>query len=150
MTLPVDPALLTLLGTIFTLLVVASIAGWALGGAVTSDDACATMKNVNARIRAWWVMAGVFGATLAGGFTWSILLFGVVSFLALREFVNILPLHHGNHRLLVWSFFVVLPLQYALVWAGWYGLFTILIPVYGVESSARRSPSVFRDDDASA
>ena len=29
-----------------------------------------------------------------------------------------------------WSFFIVTPIQYCLVWAHWYGLFTILIPVY--------------------
>lgn len=130
MTLLTDPALLMLLGTLFTLLVVASIAGWVLGRVLTGDAARATMANVNARIRAWWVMAGVFAVTLAAGFTWSILLFGLVSFLALREFVTMAPTHHGDHRPLAWSFFVVLPLQYALVWAGWYGLFSILIPVY--------------------
>ena len=130
MTLAIDAGLLTLLGTVFALLVVASIAGWVLGRVMTSEAGRATTANVNARIRAWWVMAGVFAATLAGGFTWSILLFGFVSFLALREFVSMVPTHHGDHRPLVWSFVVVLPLQYALVWVGWYGLFSILIPVY--------------------
>ena len=130
MNLQADRSLLMLLGTLFVLLVVASIAGWALGRAVTSDSARATMANVNARIRAWWVMAAVFGATLAGGTTWSILLFGLVSFLALREFVTMVPTRRGDHRPLAWAFFIVLPLQYALVWAGWYGLFSILIPVY--------------------
>src|SRR5262245_50664069 len=130
MRLPIDPALLTMLGTILVLLVVASIAGWTLGRVLTNEVARATMKNVNARIRAWWVMAGVFALTLAVGFTGSILLFGVVSFLALREFGTFVPAQRGDHRPLVWPFFVVLPLQYALVWIGWYGLFTILIPVY--------------------
>jgi phosphatidate cytidylyltransferase len=130
MTLRTDPALLTLLGTVFGLLVVASTTGWALGRVMTSDGARATLENVNARIRAWWVMAGVFAATLAGGFTWSILLFALVSFLALREFVTMVPTHRGDHRPLAWSFFIVLPVQYALVWVGWYGLFSILIPVY--------------------
>jgi len=31
---------------------------------------------------------------------------------------------------LFWSFFVITPLQYVLVGIGWYGLFSILIPVY--------------------
>ena len=130
MTLPVDPILLTLLGTILTLLVVASIAGWVLGRVVTSDAARATMKNVNTRIRAWWVMAGVFAVTLAAGFTWSIVLFALVSFFALREFVTMVPRRDGDRHSPAWWFFVVLLLQYALVWVGWYGLFTILIPVY--------------------
>ena len=130
MTLLADRTLLTLIGTILMLLIVASIAGWVLARVLTNDVARATMENVNTRIRAWWVMAGVFALTLAVGFTGSILLFGVVSFLALREFVNFVPTQRGDHRPLMWPFFVVLPLQYALVWIGWYGLFTILIPVY--------------------
>jgi phosphatidate cytidylyltransferase len=130
MTISTNPALLTLLTTVFALLMVASIAGWALARTLTSDAARATLANVNARIRAWWVMAGVFAVTLAAGPVWSILLFALVSFLALREFVTMSSTRRGDHRALAWSFFAVLPLQYALVWAGWYGLFSIMIPVY--------------------
>jgi phosphatidate cytidylyltransferase len=60
----------------------------------------------------------------------SILLFSLVSFLALREFVTLAPTRLGDHRTLFWSFFVVTPIQYYLVWSGWYGLFSILVPVY--------------------
>jgi len=37
----------------------------------------------------------------------------------------------GDHETLFWGFFVFLPLQYWLVGIQWYGLFAILIPVYG-------------------
>jgi len=125
-----DRELLALIVGVLALLVVASVAGWTLTRRTMTAADRATVENINARVRAWWVMAGVFAATLAAGFTWSILLFGLVSFLALREFVTMAPTRPGDHRPLAWSFFVVLPLQFALVWAGWYGLFSILIPVY--------------------
>ena len=54
----------------------------------------------------------------------------MISFLALREFVTLAPTRPGDHRALFWSFFVVTPVQYYLVWLEWYGLFSILIPVY--------------------
>jgi len=57
-------------------------------------------------------------------------LFGLTSFLALREFITLTPTHRGDHRALFWAFFVVLPLQYYLIAIRWYGLFSILIPVY--------------------
>ena len=60
----------------------------------------------------------------------SILLFSLISFLALREFVTLAPTKPGDHRALFWSFFVVTPVQYYLIWIEWYGLFSILIPVY--------------------
>jgi phosphatidate cytidylyltransferase len=36
----------------------------------------------------------------------------------------------GDHRVLLWAFWFFLPLQYWLVVAQWYGLFSILVPVY--------------------
>jgi phosphatidate cytidylyltransferase len=57
-------------------------------------------------------------------------LFGLLSFFALREFISLSPTRRSDHRSLVLAFFVVLPLQYLLVWGGHYNLFTVFIPVY--------------------
>ena len=74
-------------------------------------------------------MAGLFVIAVTMGTVVSILLFALTSFLALREFVTLAPTKPGDHRALFWSFFVVTPVQY-LIWMQWYGLFSILIPVY--------------------
>jgi phosphatidate cytidylyltransferase len=79
---------------------------------------------------AWWVMAVVFMLSVAIGPAGSIVLFATLSFLALREFVTLSPTSPADHRTLVWCFFVATPLQYGLIWLGWYGLFSILVPVY--------------------
>ena len=55
-----DRPLLLLVSGVVTLLVVASTAGWILGRRVTSRSARVTVDNINARIRAWWVMALLF------------------------------------------------------------------------------------------
>lgn len=130
MTLFQDRALVLLVSGVLGLLVVASIAGALLSRRVTSAAGRATVDNVNARIRAWWIMVGVFVGAVAAGRGASIVLFGFISFLALREFVTLAPTRPGDHRALFWSFFIVTPLQYYLVWSGWYGLFSVLIPVY--------------------
>ena len=130
MTMFEDRALVGLVGGVLALLVVGSIAGWILGRRVTSDKGRATVDNINARIRAWWIMALIFVIALATGRVVSIVLFTFISFLALREFVTLAPTRPGDHRALFWSFFIVTPLQYYLVWMEWYGLFSILIPVY--------------------
>ena len=130
MRLAVDATLLRLVGGVVALLVLASAAGWLASRFVTGDANRTTVENINARIRAWWVMALIFAASLATGAVGSILLFTLISFLALREFITLAPTMPGDHRALFWCFFVATPLQYALIWIGWYGLFSILIPVY--------------------
>jgi phosphatidate cytidylyltransferase len=130
MTLLKDTALVTLVGGVLALLVVASIAGWILGRRVTSASGRATVDNINARIRAWWAMAAIFVIAVTTGTVASIVLFSLMSFLALREFVTLVPTKPGDHRALFWSFFIVTPVQYFLIWLQWYGLFSILIPVY--------------------
>ena len=88
------------------------------------------MANLRARVQAWWVMCGVLAIALLTGATGSVLLFALVSFLALREFITLAPTRHGDHHTLLWIFFIVTPIQYWLVWRDWYGLFAIFIPVY--------------------
>src|SRR5205823_12909933 len=48
----------------------------------------------------------------------------------LREFMSPTYPRRGDHDALATSFFIVLPLQYWFVWSGWYGLYSIFIPVY--------------------
>ena len=130
MTLLEDAALNALVGGVLGLLVLASAAGWLLDRRVTSASGRATVDNINTRIRAWWVMAFLFVVAVTAGPLISILLFALTSFLALREFVTLAPTRAADHRALFWSFFIVLPLQYYLIWRQWYGLFSVLIPVY--------------------
>jgi len=125
-----DGTLPALIGGLFAVLIVASIVGWLLSRRYRTGTALATVTNVNARIRAWWVMVLCFVTGLVAGRGSSVLLFAVISLLALREFITIAATRAGDHRPLAWSFFIVTPLQYLLVWRGWYGLFSILIPVY--------------------
>lgn len=88
------------------------------------------IANLDARVKAWWVMVAVFCGAIATGPIGSVVMFGLVSLFALREFITLTPTTKGDHRSLFWVFFVITPLQYYLVADQWYGLFTVLIPVY--------------------
>jgi len=125
-----DPALVRLVGGILALLVVASALGAVLARKAGSEAARATVANLNARIRAWWLMVAVFTIAVWTGGIGSIVLFALMSLLALREFVTLAPTRREDHRTLLWSFFAVTPLQYLLIAIRWYGLFAIMIPVY--------------------
>ena len=119
-----------LLCCVFLILALATLIGMLLARRTGTESSRAIIKNLNARIRSWWWMCGVILlAVLAGDFG-SIILFGLVSFLALREFVTLTPTRRADHAVLCWCFFVFLPVQYMLVAIGWYGLFSIFVPVY--------------------
>lgn len=125
-----DRELLYLAGGVLALLLAASLIGWFASRRTLSEAGRATVANLNARIRAWWIMTAIFGLALATGGMGSIVLFAFTSFMALREFITLTPTRYGDHRALFWAFFVVTPLQYLLLAVEWYGMFTILIPVY--------------------
>lgn len=95
--------------------------------------------NYNARVGAWWVMVAVVFVALWWRPLGTVVLLGLLSFLALREFVTLTYTRYADHRTLFWAFFVITPLQYLLVAIDWYGLFAILIPVYGFAFTAIRS-----------
>ena len=130
MSLVWDRQLLILLGGIAGLLTLSSLVGLLLDRRVQTESARAVVDNLNARIRSWWVMTAVFVAALATGGIGSVMLFALISFVALREFVTLTPTRRADHRTLFWAFFGFAPVQYLLVGTQWYGLFVIFIPVY--------------------
>lgn len=123
-------ALLPVVATILTILVVASIAGFVLERRAKDEKSLATVRNLNARTRSWWVMVAVLGGAIWAGATTTILLFALLSFTALREFWTLTPARRGDQLALFLSFFVVLPIHYALLLDRWYGLMAVFIPVY--------------------
>jgi phosphatidate cytidylyltransferase len=121
---------LTLFAGVVAVLVVASIVGYVLHRRLAADAPNPTIDNLNARIKAWWWMVGLIGLGFALGKAGVIVLFALASLAALREFITLTPTRRGDHSALAVAFFVVLPLQYYLVWIDWYGLYSVFIPVY--------------------
>lgn len=130
-----NPEVLRVLLWLVAVLVVASGIGFVLRlkkpGPVTD--------NLVARTNAWWVMVLVFGLAVSIGHLGATLLFALLSFLALREYLTLTPTAPADHRALFWAFFVVLPLQYWWVWEKWYGMFSIFVPVYAFLFLAMRT-----------
>ena len=115
---------------IFGVLIVASIVGYVLQRRLSPDGSNAAIENLNARIKAWWVMVVLIGIAFIAGRAGVILLFAFCSFAALREFVTLINTKRADHWALAAAFFVALPVQYYLLWAEQYGIYSIFIPVY--------------------
>ncbi len=125
-----DQQLLWLLGGILVTLVISSLVTRVLEARAGAAGPSPTIQNLAARVRAWWVMVGVFALALVTGGLGSVVLFALMSFMALREFITLTPSRPSDHVALFVAFFLVLPFQYVLTGIRWYELFTIFVPVY--------------------
>ena len=115
-----DLRTLILLGTVLGLLAAASIIGRVLRRSADTTLNPAMVKTFRSRVNAWWTMyailiAGflvdfafryVFRATIA-----TVVLFGLVSFWAHREYITKNPTRRGDHPTHLRNVFILKPLQ---------------------------------------
>jgi phosphatidate cytidylyltransferase len=111
-------------------LVLASAVAALLKWRVAKGQPHSVIDNLVARINAWWVMVLVIGLAFLFGKAGVIVLFLLISFYALREFLTLAYTRRGDHLAIAACFFIVLPVQYLLIWIEWYGLYSIFVPVY--------------------
>ena len=132
-----------LLGVVFLVLVLALGAIYALRRQPENIVNPAVRRTFELRVRAWCMM---FAILVAGFFLRGVngpaILFGLVSFWALREYITMTPTRPADHKTLFWALFFFTPAQYVLVGLGdpnqwssrgsdlYYGMFSALIPVY--------------------
>lgn len=126
----IDSELYGLYLGIVIFLVVASLIGAVLKWRVKDENKQKTIDNLNDRIKAWWIMVGVFAVANIAGLTATVILFLALSLVALKEFTSLIPSKAGDLKAQQMAFMVLTPLQYLLIWIGWYGMFALLIPVY--------------------
>jgi phosphatidate cytidylyltransferase len=110
--------------------VTASLMTFRSRGAARDEQWHVELKNFRKLLRTSWIMVVVFWIAWAAGTTVADVLFALIAFFALREFITLSPTRRGDHRSLVLAFFVVLPLQFWLVATRHFDLFTVFIPVY--------------------
>lgn len=115
------------IGGVIALLLLASL----IGALLKRFKPGPVIDNLNARINAWWVMVAVLAACFLLGKVATLILYGLLSFFALREFISLTPTRRGDHLALCLCFYIAIPLQYFLIGIDWYGLFVMCIPVYG-------------------
>ncbi len=113
------------LAGIFACLVVASLVARILQRAKPGKN----FRELRLRIRTWWVIAGLFSLAIVLNRGASLFFLAFVSFLALKEFLSLVPTRRADHRVLFLAYLSI-PFQYLWVYLDWYGIFIIFIPVY--------------------
>jgi len=130
MNVSLDRELWILLGWVAGLLVVVTTVAFAMRLAVKEGPVREIADNLALRTRSFWFVFLLFGGAIVSGEVLSILLFMALSLLALREFLTLAPIEPSDHRSMLWTFFVITPLQYLCVGLHWYGFYSIMIPVW--------------------
>jgi phosphatidate cytidylyltransferase len=119
----------TLLGLVIGLLAIATAVGQVVKRQPHLGLNAAAVATFNRRVRAWWIICALLAIAFFSP-QLTVVLFGLMSFWALREFITLTPTRLGDHRALFWVFFFFTPLQYVLVAYDNYELYSILIPVF--------------------
>lgn len=134
-----DPYALVLVGIALVTLIALTIVGQVLKRQPETNVDPAIIRNFNKRVTAWLTMFVLLVVAVLldnvfskphGAKIVTVVLFGLVSFWALREFITMTPTRTGDHRTLFWVILGFTPLQYVLVGMDWYELYTVMIPVY--------------------
>ncbi len=139
-----DPKTYILLAVVLGTLGIASIVGLILSRREKIGIESAIVRRYNHKLQVWWMMVAIFAFGFLSGRIGLVVLFGLVSFWALREFITMTPTRRGDHRTLFWVFFIFTPLQYILIGLGstppsflggstgidYYDFYSIMIPVY--------------------
>jgi phosphatidate cytidylyltransferase len=120
----IPPSVLWTFGAIVALLVVATI----VVALMRRGDAGSHVE-LAARVNSWWVLVGVFAVALLFRRGIAIGFFAMLSFLALKEYLSLIPTRRADRRVLFWAYLCV-PIQYWWVWQQWYHMFLIFIPVW--------------------
>jgi phosphatidate cytidylyltransferase len=118
-----------LLLTVAALLAVATLIGQWLTRQSTLGLDKRSVDSFNSRVQAWWASSILMGVAFVFP-KLTVVLFGLLSFWALREFITLTPTRMGDHRALFWVFFFFTPMQFVLVASENYSFYSILIPVY--------------------
>jgi phosphatidate cytidylyltransferase len=120
--------------TVFGVLVLVSVTAFLFTfreRATDHDEAWhAELKNFRKLLGTSWFMVVIFWMAWAAGDAVATVLFALIAFFALREFITLSPTRRGDHRSLILAFFIVLPIQFWLVGTEHFDLFTVFIPVY--------------------
>ncbi len=129
----IPESVLWTLGATVALLVAATV----IVAIMRRGDQAGRHAELAARVRSWWVLVFVFAAAISFRRGVAIAFFAVLSFLALKEYLSLVPTRRTDRRVLFWAYLCV-PLQYLWIGMHWYNLFLIFIPVWAFLAIAMR------------
>jgi phosphatidate cytidylyltransferase len=96
---------------------------------VRRGDNAGKHVELASRVKSWWWMVSIFAVAILFRRDVAIGFFALLSFLALKEYLSLVPTRRADRRVLFWVYLAV-PVQYWWVYMGWYNMFLIFIPLW--------------------
>jgi phosphatidate cytidylyltransferase len=81
------------------------------------------------RTASWWWMIGAFTFAIAANQTVAIVFLAIISYLALKEYLSLIPTRRIDRGLLLFAYLAV-PIQYLWAATDWYNMFLVFVPVW--------------------
>jgi phosphatidate cytidylyltransferase len=110
---------------VWALLVVASLIVWGLRLRGPADR----YHELIQRTESWWWMISAFTFAIAVNQTVAIVFLAFISYLALKEYLSLIPTRRIDRGLLLFAYLAI-PIQYYWAAMDWYGMFIVFVPVW--------------------
>ena len=110
---------------VWALLVIASLIVWGLRLRGPADR----YHELVQRTESWWWMIGAFTFAIAVNQTVAIVFLAFISYLALKEYLSLIPTRRIDRGLLLFAYLAI-PIQYYWAATDWYGMFIVFVPVW--------------------
>ncbi len=117
---------IALLG-IITLLILAKVGLILLKTRIPIED----LKEMNLRLRTWWIMVATFSISLVLGRWGSLSFIGLISFLALKEYFSLIPTRPIDRPILYLAY-IAIPVQFYWIAINQYQMFIVFIPLFAI------------------
>jgi len=86
-------------------------------------------EELKDRVRSWWIIVALFVVGAMLNATVAMFFFGLISYLALKEYFTLIPTRRTDRRIIFYAYLSIV-FQYWFAGIQWYGMFIIWIPVY--------------------
>lgn len=113
------------IAVIYAILIVASAITYTLRHLSPGD----ATTELSRRVVSWWWMITVFTIAILTNRVISTIFLGLVSFLALKEYLSLIPTRRVDRSILLWAY-IAIPIQFTFAHMGRFGLFMTFIPVW--------------------
>ncbi|WP_414051920.1 phosphatidate cytidylyltransferase [Macrococcus animalis] len=121
----ISDEMMTVLIGIFIVLIVSTIISQILLRKYPNKDT----ENIWVRIKSWWMMCIIFSLALTIHKTVSLVFMAFLCFIALKEYFSLIPTNRSHRLVYLWAYLSI-PIQFILIYKGFYGFFIVFIPVY--------------------
>ena len=110
---------------VYALLILATLIVWLLRWRTPGER----YSELATRVNSWWWMIGAFTLAILLNQTVAIVFLGFISYLALKEYLSLIPTRRIDRSLLLFAYLAI-PIQFYWAAIDWYNMFIVFVPVW--------------------